>query len=327
MAIRARSRTFLIGAAVAALLASVALLATTQATASATTGKAHDVRMYKVEKYFSIDGEFPDDTLDTYLQCNPNDYVADGMWRIDSVDDVWDEGDFYAGDPLNVNVAWSYPDFSDRTRWNFKLQNFNEGRVQGHLWVTCINENVDSQYSHTHALVVNGVVGFNTANGGDFVYTRSNECGNGYLPIAPGFIFNDGSGHLFRSRPAGTGWEWGFKTNGPTNVNVYLRCLRVKTAAAGNGPHAHNLIYKYGSEVRHVPETKRWEETYSCDGSYKALVHSFNINDYNHVWFLGMDPRIRSRAYTFMRSSGASDDRVDVGALCVRASTGKQIAP
>lgn len=326
MATRDRSRSLLVGAAVAALVAPLAVLFTLQAPASAAASRPHEVKMYKVEKTFAIEGEFPDDTLDTYLQCNPGDYVADGMWRIDSVDDVWDEGDFYAGNPLDVDVRWSYPDSVDRTRWNFKLQNYNEGRVQGKFFLTCISGRVDAQYGHDHAVQVTGVGVLNFNKPGDFADQWAGACPAGYLPITPGFKFNTGSGHLFRSRPDLTGgWQWGFKVGGPVNVDVYLSCLNIDTSA--NAGHKHKLQYEYGYQTRHVFQHGRWEETYSCDGSYKALVHWFDIYDWNHVWFLGMDPRIKSRAYTFWRTPGAFDDRVDVGALCVKSKTGKQLAP
>ena len=51
-----RSRTYLVGIAVTALLAPLAVVATLASPAAAAPGKPHEVYMYKVEKHVDLSG-------------------------------------------------------------------------------------------------------------------------------------------------------------------------------------------------------------------------------------------------------------------------------
>jgi len=323
MAIHTRFR---VAAALGALVAPLAFVAATQTAADAASSRTHDISMYKKEMYLPLEGEFPDNVASPSMSCDNGDIVTDGMWRIDSVDDYWDDGDFSAGDPLKVKILASYPDAGDRRTWNFRIQNDNDGRAQLKLFITCIRGTVDFQNGHSHGLDVTGVGLKSTTQNAPFGFDwTTNTCPTGYVPIAPGFNFTNGSGALFRSKPWGSiGWSWGFNVAGPVDVNLYLSCLNLKVLPSGTG-HSHKLTAGQYTSVRFIPDSKKWEETYSCDGSYKALVGQFDISGWNNVWFLGMDPRIKSRSYSFMRSGGPAD--VTIGALCVKSRTGKQIAP
>jgi hypothetical protein len=59
---------------------------------------------------------------------------------------------------------------------------------------------------------------------------------------------------------------------------------------------------------------------------YKAMVGAFWIVDPWHTWFLGMDPRPKQRSYKFWWDGGGNNTAY-LAALCVKARTGKQIAP
>ena len=84
MTARNRSRPFLVGAAIVALLAPLAAVLSLSSPASAAVGpRPHEVYMYKVEKHVDLSGEYPDNYLHDHLNCNdPGDIALDGMWRV-----------------------------------------------------------------------------------------------------------------------------------------------------------------------------------------------------------------------------------------------------
>ncbi len=56
------------------------------------------------------------------------------------------------------------------------------------------------------------------------------------------------------------------------------------------------------------------------------MVAGFWIDDPGHTFFLGMDPRPKSRAYRFWYDNSGANS-VYLGALCIRSRTDKQIKP
>ena len=70
---------------------------------------------------------------------------------------------------------------------------------------------------------------------------------------------------------------------------------------------------------------------YSCDQDqpglhgYKAAVGAFYLgNNWENHWFLGMEPRPKTRAYSFW-NLGASNGEVKVATLCINSRTGNPI--
>ena len=57
---------------------------------------------------------------------------------------------------------------------------------------------------------------------------------------------------------------------------------------------------------------------------YKAMVGAFWLRDPHHQWYLGMDPRPKTRAFRFWHQGGG---HVLTDVLCVKSRTGKQIKP
>ena len=96
------------------------------------------------------------------------------------------------------------------------------------------------------------------------------------------------------------------------DLSVYLRCLSVKVGPAGNGPHSHQLFMEwrpngYSGVLDHLNVLRTQERRLNCDDgafgqhyqNYKLMVAGFWINDPHHVWFLGMDPRPKQRAFKY----------------------------
>ena len=348
MTARSRTRTFLFGAAAAALLAPIALVAAMASPASAASGKPHEVYMYKVEKHVDLSGEFPDQNLHEHVYCNPGDIALDGMWRVDHVDQA-NPPDTY-GDERDVSVLASYGDDIDRTKWHFRMTNFADGDAQIKLFATCIRGTVEQAYGHTHEVRVTGR-GDQQHNGllaspNVQSFAWDNACPDDSYAVTPGFnVTSSEFGkrvRIVRSYPSAAnfqGWRWAFVVSDPVDITVYLRCLRTTTGSGGSGPHAHQLPMAWrptgqGGYFSNLNVVGTQERRVNCDDGangnryqdYKAMVGAFWINDPSHVWFLGMDPRPKQRAYKFWWDGGG-DSGIYLDALCVRARTGKQIAP
>ncbi|WP_395690276.1 hypothetical protein [Nocardioides sp.] len=350
MAARSRSRSFLVAAAALALAAPLAIVAALASPASAAPGKPHNVYMYKVEKHVDLSGEFPDNYLHEHVYCQPGDIALDGMWRVDHVDQA--NPPDTVGDERDVVFTASYGDDSDRTEWHFRAQNHADGDAQIKLFVTCIDGTVKQTNGHVHNTVISARHDDSTNTGwlaGDHAGVfHSFTCPSGTLAVAPGFRFSNAGApdddhvvHLYRSWTTNNyrGWQWAFLVDDDNvDVDLYLRCLQVKTSANGSGPHAHNLLWAFrpgfNGDDQYLSGSGMQERRLNCDDNpngnryqdYKAMVGAFWIQDPYHAWYLGQDPRPKQRAFRYWWN-GPGDNRVWHGALCIRSVTGKQVRP
>lgn len=356
MTARNRSRTFLVGSAVAALIAPLAIVAAFASPASAAPGKPHEVYIYKVEKHVDMSGEYPDQYMHDHVYCNPGDIALDGMWRVDHVDQA--QPPDYLGDERDVVFTASYGDDVDRAKWHFRAHNYADGDAQIKLFLTCIRGTVEQAYGHTHNVQISSRFDDSThtslpADVDPVVtndYNHLTVCPAGTVAVAPGFNFNmagvaedDHRVRLVRSWPSDNtyrGWRWSFIVDDSgVDVTLYLRCLSIKTSAAGSGPHAHNLFWAFrpngfNGDQQFFNVVGMQERRINCDDGpdgaffqdYKAAVGAFYLWNPFHQWFLGMDPRPKQRSYRFWWD-GTGSSEVRLGALCIRARTGKQVAP
>jgi hypothetical protein len=304
-------------------------LAALPASASAVTATKHHLDMYKVERHITLP-EF--DTTETDLSCPHGDIVADGMWRVDEVgpfnpqladpDELehWGPSGWHLGN--GVDALWAYP--SSNTTYSFKFRNNTSENAQLKLWVTCIGKTTaPDTFVHQLQTTPIGSVDHNGLPGSDPEY-GDGACSANDIVISPGFKINQGSAYLTASYPGpgpnGTRhvnkWTWKFHvTQANTNLTVYARCLSGLTAVAGPKSHQHR-IYAYFKDapVQHFDKTKGvWEHQISCGDEQKGLVGGFDLshgvyNDENTWWWwLGMDPRIKTRAYkTYGAGPGGS---------------------
>lgn len=350
MTARTRSRTFLVAAAVAALTAPLALVAAlgSPATAANVGPRPHEVNTYKVEKHVDLSGEHPDNYADEDLWCNDGDIALDGMWRVDHVDQFnpsdYDPDDpevGYYNDERDVVVYASYPDSGNERRWRFRLENLSQGNAQVKLFVTCIRGRTEQNAQHAHNLVATSVrtdTSHHVLPVGQNQVDFDDPCPVGYYPVAPGFDFHDDDyNEIFRSWPAaGGGWSWGFKiAQVDPDLDVYLRCLRktvdLQYGPGASKPHKHKIpmVFRY-YDTTVSPHNRSVERRFDCDQgagnyhNYKAMVGAFAIVDPAHLWFLGMDPRPKQRAFRFWYNNSGSN-QVYLGALCIRSRTDKQI--
>jgi hypothetical protein len=321
-----------IGAALATVLAPLAL-GVGLSDATAASPKQHHLKTYKVEQHLDLAGEFPDNAAHTHVYCNNGDYALDGMWRVDHVDQANpDLG--VSGDERDIRVDASYGDDVDPSMWHFRITNNTVGaNAQLKLFVTCLDRNTEGQNGHSHPIVLSsrfGVAQSLVAVQNEFDHTS--QCASNQLAVAPGFNFTAGSGRIYRSWPTSTfqSWHWAFLANDSATVNVYFRCLSIKTAANGSGPHAHQIQYSwvpgYGGSLYHLPVGSQVNRELSCGAQEKGMVGAFWIDDPFHVWFLGMDPRPKIRNFRYWNAGGGADS-VYHALLCLNGRTGFQIAP
>ncbi len=324
-----------VAAALGALLAPLAFVAATQSAAEASSARPHDLRMYKVEKYVAVDGEYPDQSADVTLKCNTGDYAVDGMWKIDHVDDDYDDwGDRVAGDPKKVFFYASYSE-ANKSDWHFKFFNDNPGRAQVKLWVTCLGGKTDKAFNHTHPILLDRYTAAQALTTATHNYSWSGSCAPDAVEVAPGFDFGAPVATLWGSWPeqaAGHAWQWWFDLSADApSAQFYVSCLNVKTGPASSGPaHRHNVLYRWTNDkltpsAEHVSVAAQTEEQVSCDDRSKALVGAFYIQQPSHVWYLGMEPRIKTRVFWF-GNDGGGDDTVYLNVLCVNDRSSRQKA-
>jgi hypothetical protein len=177
-----------------------------------------------------------------------------------------------------------------------------------------------------------------------------------WILIAPGFQVvptsstpDVGVGRLYRSiltnvnsNSTADSWNWAFAVgtgaDGGAAVTVSWRCLRIRIDRKIDGTTLATDRHKLVKQVRRSsphPATLG-ANGYStpqvnCGDSYKAVVAGFDIADPDtdatllggfgawKIWYLGMDPRPKTRAYRFLNTGSA--DTVVLAATCLNYRT------
>jgi hypothetical protein len=370
MTIRTRFR---VAAAVGALVAPLALVATVSAPADASSKHKHDVYIYKVERNIRLAGVGSDDSADSgsqTLRCNSGDLVLDGMWSVKHVDqynppvpDPDDDPEFPTtttlggqyNDERDVWVQSSYPDPSDLRSWLFVLQNKAYGDAQVKLFLTCIRGYTEYTNNHRHQVKVRNVFpapGFYADGGIGFgpamsPYQRFGTNSTWSAPacdskneyfVAPGFQFGSADYRPVASYPTSNarGWVWEFATDGtssvPGSIRVYGRCIDRRVFDGLTPRHAIGMTPQPGADISEwavgsVPQGKVKEHQYSCSQddetlhAYKAAVAWFYLDSFWwDNWFLGMEPRPKTRSFYFW-NHGGSPASVRFGTLCINSKT------
>lgn len=156
------------------------------------------------------------------------------------------------------------------------------------------------------------------------------------IVVEPGFETTSTSNHIVYSRPlpsgpTWTGKQWGWKAwddgvVAPAVVKYTWRCLDVKSSGPSSGPtHKHSLVFNKkettwdntGTPVNPKIGPQQIAERQShCGEHYKALLGGWDVTANwraasagppaypAHMWiyFLGMDPRIKTRAFKFLNT-------------------------
>ena len=310
------------------LIALVALSLALPATASA--GGSHLLSLYKVEKHIDLEGD------GTYsIACNPGDIATDGMWRVDSVDQ---DNDWPGNILTAVQVAKAAPNGADPAQYDFAIENVAGGDSQVKLFVTCLGASTVGG-SHQVSWTVGPRVSQSHTGGPGLssgFFPPAKECGPGEIAVAPGFNFPNGyDGRLVASRTSlpgdagvsvGRNWSMVFEMDGNDTYTTYMRCLKLKSSP-GPGGHTHKIVVQHvgGSPTptTSIPATWTQEVQSTCGELYKGMVHGFDTTPSyaQYLWFFGMDPRIKARAYKFYNADPSNPIKVWTGLTCFKDKT------
>lgn len=290
--------------------------------ASAAAGpKSQVLKLYKVERHVDIEGE--DGTYP--VTCPNGDLALDGMWR---VDDVEQDNDF-GGSLIDLNHTLrpvQARSTADDT-FEFRFTPLSGGNVQIKLFVTCLGKSVGG-----HSWAFSQVAPFTDSSVDTTiatpVTTAQASCSTpGQIVAAPGFEVTAGSDtyyDLTRSTPSANAtqwdWEWFNYSTGADGIKVThsWRCLTLKSSAAGSPPHAHRIVRNRVSRTGTIPAGTIREVQASCGEHYKGMIGGWDLRTQTsagppptyagYLWYLGMDPRIKSRAFKLANPTATPRD-------------------
>ena len=286
------------------------------------------LRMYKVEKHVDLEGD------SVYnLKCPDGDFAIDGMWRIDQVDQDPD----LPGDIREyVAVYAAYPDSGNKSLYHFKIENLAGGNAQMKLFLTCLGHNTEPnsyqvEWSLSNRKVDNHSGGPGLGSG---FMPGGQQCGSGEQAVSPGFEFTSGVGRLVGSRtsfggsepPLGRNWSQVFVLDEPSNWKTYMRCLDTKSQPGPAGQR-HRILARYAggptSNLTMLGAGLTKEHQAVCGDHYKGMVHGFDTTPAYapYLYFWGMDPRIKARAYQFFNHDYSNPIGIWTGLVCFKDRT------
>jgi hypothetical protein len=310
--------------------------------APATASAGHDLVIYKAEKHVTLVADEKSETV----SCDSGDHALDGMWRIDHADQ-----DEYVA-PLDlikgaVDVLQAAPTSDDTYTFSFVKNAI--GNVQLKIWVTCLKDQTQGG-SHNHdfstafsAYSTSSVPASPFSVGPGATVSATGSCTGKTVLVSPGFTTTipaggntnnnppdsdpePGMNRLLESNytsPSMKTWQWTFRNPAgiTSNVTVTWRCLNIKVPQTP-GTDKHKLVAKHRTLTANLPAQKVTEVRLDCKDMYKAAVAGFTIApaDWDYVWYLGMDPRPKQRAFRFVNSD-ALVHPVTVKALCINYRT------
>src|SRR4051794_7181082 len=323
------------------VLGAIAALAA-MALPSSASAKAHLLKLYKVEKHVDLTGQ---DDIYT-VTCPDGDLALDGMWRIDNVDQDNDYtyDPFPTGNPGFDVLRSVRPTMSRATSdssFDFSFTPLSGGDVQIKLWVTCLGKKTSP---NGHFVTWDIVPGGSTSVDDTAMLgsgTATGACPNGIV-VQPGFQVMAGDADLVTSRPTSPAdttwqWRWDFVGVSPFQANLYWNCLDLRSNPAPDG-HRHRIVKQFRSNDPGAPYNSTIssspplilhhavrEATLHCGDHYKGMIggwnHGFGHAGYGFLWYLGMDPRIKSRSFKWINAHGVNDYRPDLYLVCFKDKT------
>jgi hypothetical protein len=146
-------------------------------------------------------------------------------------------------------------------------------------------------------------------------------------------------------------WTWRFENSSlPLNyravIHTFWRCLKIKIPAGGNDKHKY--IPKFKKSTQSPASSSVSELRLNCGDHYKGIVGGFDTDPhdsfsaakasfasddtglfspppttkaFNNVFYLGMDPRIKQRAFRFVNRGSSGSYDVDLALLCINYRT------
>lgn len=294
----------------AAAIATLAAVGALGLPSQALAGKSHHLKLYKVEQHVDVEGD-----TDYTVSCKSGDIATDGMWRID---DVSQDNEFDILGQWTLTVPIKATGVAGNTEdYVFAFLPIAGGDVQVKLVVTCI-ENPVTGNGHSHSLNTTWLTAANPAvtTPGDQTYSLAAPAATcptaRSVAIAPGFDMSTqpGYGYVAKSwenNGADIGWQWRFDVQSasatePFAVTTSLRCLERKSNLNAPGGHRHRIVHSFKSASGVTPARTFRTHQVHCGEHYKGMVGMWDNQGFNDHYFLGMDPRIKSRAFKWVNT-------------------------
>ncbi|MCR6032404.1 choice-of-anchor A family protein [Nocardioides sp. zg-579] len=223
----------------------------------------------------------------------PDALVSDGQVRVDHVD----QG---TGDLTDVRVLRS--EATGPGTWKAVVRNEATGRAQAKLFLVCLPGSTEVTDGHRHALSLDPVAVTATPSWAAGRHSAVLTCPVGTAPVAPGFALAGGAARWSGSEPEGrAGWRFTFDVTDPATAALSLRCLRREVAAAQG--HTHDLRLAHVVRTVTVPPGAVVEEQVTCADDAKGIVATWSLPP--GVVHLGNDPRLKTRAFRLLNTTGA----------------------
>lgn len=323
-------------------LAALALIpAAAHAAGSGSTAERHQMSMYKVEYDMSLDAV---DVQSTQLDCNGKDLALDGMWRVTYTDfnpQLDDEAPPGGWNDYNGVHVWDSHSVG-QGKWRFKIYNETSETAQVKLWITCLNYKVApaDRDAHRQTLSIGPLETANHTFGGHTpvsVKAAQHTCPSDTIAVAPGFELTQGNVGVWRSAPHHPNlrsWSWGFYQQGPTKVTTSIRCLDLPSSTTATPSHFHRLVVTARSHTVATQPGIVNHVKFDCSPYEKAMVGIFDIRlgnawgspwDQHFLWFLGMEPQIKSREFKIWNVDAVTPWTARFGAVCVNDRIGRRV--
>jgi hypothetical protein len=320
-------------------LAALAIPATAAASGANSSAQKHELKMYKVEKFVSIDAIDYDSEI--MLACNGDDIAVDGMWRVDRVHYNEQIHDFPFNEYDSVTVFRSFS--SDEGEWTFGVRNDTEEPAQVKLWITCLGRWTESAEgdSHKHQFTVSSLRTHDDVLAEDSVTeldAGDETCAGDELAVATGFDVEGAAAvKLYKVWPAdphARGWKLGFYAPEDPKVTTSVRCLQSRTSKAGVKNHRHAFRWRLAQFTTSLSKDYHHTPKQDCGEVEKALIGAFDIRgsyswgagfDSHWLWYLGMEPQLKSRVFHVWNHSDTTAYNAKFGAICFNDKTGNRI--
>jgi hypothetical protein len=323
------------------LVALVLAPAAAHASGSGSTAQRHQMSMYKVEYDMSLDAV---DVQSTSLACDGKDLALDGMWRVTYTDfnaQLDDEAPPGGWNDYNGIQVWDSHSVGPGT-WRFTVYNNTSETAQVKLWVTCINYKVQPAEgnAHRHHLNLGPLKTANHTFSGTTpvsVKAANFTCPSDTIAVAPGFEVTQGELRVWKSAPFNasiSAWAWGFYQQGTTKVTTSVRCLDLASSTDSTPAHFHRLVVTARDQMVSVPADKVSEIKADCSDYEKAMLGIFDVKLGNSwtspfsghfLWFLGMEPQIKSRVFKVWNVDASTSWTGRFGAVCFNDRIGRRV--
>jgi hypothetical protein len=310
---------------------SAASLALPATVASASSSDRHHLQLYKAEQQVDLNAG---ETKSASVSCNPGDYATDGMWRVDHVDQP--NAQIPGADKTEKDIRVQDAHSTAVDKYSFTFVNPSGAqRAQLKIFVTCLGKKTAPD-THQHQFTISPQRSQSFGPAGPGVgygfHNPADNCAPDEIAVAPGYTINSGSGRVVGSRtslgggepPALSNWSMAFVFDAPSTWTTTYRCLKLESNTVSG--HTTSIVPRFSPNpsmtFNSIAPGQTTEIQETCGEHEKGMVHAFDTDGPSapYEYFLGMDPRIKTRAYRF-QNAGPIPINVWTGVLCFNDRT------